>query len=234
MPAYRDHASGLEAPIADVMRAQAPMRRLANDPIDDDTVLELLRLGAQAAAGRRRRCEFVIVRDPDVRHQLARTYRQGWSIYKRVLRTRTGDDALLEARQWEADHFEDVPVLIVTCVVGRRPLFPAIGAAAFYAPAFAAVQNILLAAGAIGLGAAASTLPLWSSWEARRTLGLPAAVTPVAVIPIGWPRGIATPPHVPPVGNVAHLDRWGHQPFRTPPDGQSMTDGARSAALRKA
>jgi nitroreductase len=234
MPGYRDIASGLDAPIAEVMRNQAPMRRLAPDPVDDDTVLELLRLGAQAAAGRRRRCEFVIVRDPDVRHQLARTYRQGWSIYKRVLRTRSGDDALLEARQWEADHFEDVPVLIVTCVVGRRPLFPAIGAAAFYASGFAAVQNILLAAGALGLGAAASTLPLWSSWEARRTLGLPAAVTPVAVIPIGWPRGFATPPHVPPVGNVAHLDRWGHQPFRTLQNGQSMTDRARSAALRKA
>ena len=38
-----------------------------------------------------------------------------------------GDDAELEARQWEADHFEDVPVIIVPCVRGRRPCFPAIG-----------------------------------------------------------------------------------------------------------
>jgi nitroreductase len=234
MPAFREIASRLDASLAEVMRAQAPVRRLEHDPIDDATVLELLSLGAMPTAGRRRRCEFVIVRDPDVRHQLARTYRQGWSIYKRVLRTRSGDDALLEARQWQADHFEDVPVLIVACVVGRRPLFPAVGAAAFYASAFAAVQNILLAAGALGLGASASTLPLWSTWEARRTLGLPARVTPVAVIPVGWPRGVATPPHVPPVGNLAHLDRWGHQPFRTPPDGQTMSYGTRSTRRRKA
>jgi len=200
--------------IAALMRSQAAGRRLRNDPIDDDTVLSLLELAEHASAARDRRCEFVVVRDPDVRHQLARTYRQGWSIYKRVLRTTSSDDAMLEARQWESDHFEDVPVLIVTCIDGRRPAFPAVQAAAFYAGAFPAVQNLLLAAGARGLGASATTLPLWSAWEARRTLGLPARITPVAVVALGWPRGPAIAAPTPPVGNVVHLDRWGHQPFR--------------------
>jgi nitroreductase len=200
--------------VAGLMRAQTAGRRLRNDPIDDATVLELLELATHATAERRRRCEFVIVRDSDVRHQLARTYRQGWSIYKRVLRTRSGDDALLDARQWESDHFEDVPVMIVACVLGRRPLFPAVGAAAFYASAFPAVQNLVLAAGARGLGASPTTLPLWSSWEARRTLGLPRSVTPVAVVTLGWPRGRGVPLAPAPIGNTVHLDRWGHQPFR--------------------
>jgi len=135
-----------------------------------------------------------------------------------VLRTRSSDDALLEDRQWESDHFEDVPVLIVACLPGRRPLFPAIGAAAFYGAAFPAVQNLLLGAAARGLGASATTLPLWSVWEARRTLGLPGKVTPVSVVALGWPRGTvkAGPGGAPKpfVGNVVHLDRWGHQPFR--------------------
>jgi nitroreductase len=200
--------------IATVMRAQTPGRRLRSDPIDDDTVLDLIELAACATAERRRRCEFIVVRDPEVRHQLAITYRQGWSIYKRVLRTQSGDDALLEARQWESDHFEDVPVHIVACVYGRRPLFPAVGAAAFYAAAFPAVQNLVLAAGARGLGASATTLPLWSTWEARRALGIPRRVTPVAVVALGVPRGPAAPTPTSPVGNIVHLDRFGHQPFR--------------------
>jgi nitroreductase len=200
--------------VAEVMRRQAPVRRLLPDPIDDDTVLRLLDLAGHAVADRPRRCEFVVVRDADVRHQLARIYRQGWSVYKRVLRTRSGDDAVLAARQWEADHFEDVPVLVVACVRGRRPIFPAAGAAAFYAAALPAVQNLLLAAQAAGLGAGATTLALSSSWQARRTLGLPRRVTPVAVVPLGRPRGHPEPPVVPPVGNVVHLDRYGHQPFR--------------------
>lgn len=214
--------------IAALMRAQAPVRRLRPDPIDDPTVLTLLELAAHAVAERPRRCEFVVVRDPDVRHQLARIYRQGWSIYKRVLRSRAGDDALLTARQWEADHFEDAPLHVVVCVKGRRPRFPAVGAASFYGAAFPAVQNLLLAAHAAGLGASATSLALWSAWQARRTLGLPRRVTPVAVVPIGRPRHPlgppppATPgsppaaagPRVAPVGNLVHLDRYGHQPFR--------------------
>ena len=204
--------------VAELMRSQAAHRRLHNDPIDDETVLALLDLAAHATTSRSQRCGFVVVRDPDVRHQLARTYRQGWSVYKRVLRSRAGTDVLLEDRQWESDHFEDVPVLIVACLPGRRPLFPAIGAAAFYGTAFPAIQNLLLAAAARGLGASATTLPLWSVWEARRTLGLPRRVTPVSVVALGWPRGgelraSAVAP-APLVGNVVHLDRWGHQPFR--------------------
>src|SRR4029078_11311065 len=86
--------------LAELMRAQAAGRRLRRDPVDDATVLALLARARHATADRRRRCEFVVVRDPDIRHQLARTYRQGWSIYKRVLRTRSHDDAVLEGRRW--------------------------------------------------------------------------------------------------------------------------------------
>jgi nitroreductase len=214
---FDEIADRLSAPVAEVMRTQGPARRvLPGGEIDDETVLELLSLAAHAS-DEHRRCEFVVVRSPEVKHQLARANRQGWSIYKRFLRTASREDALLESRQWLADHFEDVPVIVVACVRGRRPLFPAIGAAAFYGSVFPAVQNLLLAARAAGLGAARTTLPLWSRWEARRTLGLPRSVTAVAVIPIGWPRGTPEPPRVPPIGNVTHLDRWGHQPYRARP-----------------
>ncbi len=146
VPAMDADDPPLDAPLAEVMYAQAPVRRLLPDPVDDDTVLTLLDLASRATAGQRRRVEFVVVRDPEVRHQLARSYRQGWSIYRRVLHSRLGDDAVLAARQWEADHFEDVPVLVVACVHGRRPVFPAIGAASFYSGVFPAVQNLLLGA----------------------------------------------------------------------------------------
>jgi nitroreductase len=197
-----------------VMRAQTAGRRLRSDPLDDATVLELLDLASHATASHRRRCSFIVVRDPEVRHQLARTYRQGWSVYKRVLRSRSYSDAELEARQWESDHFEDVPVHVVTCVDGRRPRIAGLRAAAFYAAALPAVQNLRLAAAARGLGASATMLPLWSTWEARRTLRLPRRITPVAVVALGWPRGAGAPAPTPPIGNLVHLDRYGHQPFR--------------------
>ena len=155
------------------------------------------------------------MRDPEVKHQLARANRQGWSIYKRVLRTRSQDDDLLESRQWLADHFEDVPVIVVACVHGRRPLFPAIGASAFYGSAFPAVQNLLLAL-ASGRARRRAAPPCRCGRAGRPAgrSGCRAASPPVAVVPIGWPRGTPEPARVPPVGNVTHLDRWGHQPYR--------------------
>ena len=46
------------------------------------------------------------------------------------------------------------------------------------------------------------------------TLGLPARVTPVAVVPLGWPRGKYGPTTRKPVGEVVHLDRYGNRQFR--------------------
>ena len=67
------------------------------------------------------------------------------------------DDALLEARQWEADHFEDVPVIVVACVRGRRPCSPRSAPPPSTARRFPAVQNLLLAAAAPRASAASAT-----------------------------------------------------------------------------
>jgi nitroreductase len=122
---------------------------------------------------------------------------------------------ILDAVQWQADHFEEIPVLVVACLRGLRPLFPPVGAASYYGSIFPSVQNLLLAARAAGLGAALITLPLWSTLSARRILGLPWNVTPCAVVPLGWPRGRYGPTTRRPVGEVVSLDRYGNRPFRS-------------------
>ena len=187
---------------------------------------------SRATAGQRRRCEFVVVRDPDVRHQLARTYRQGWSIYKRVpahpRRRRRRSSKPASGRPTTS---RTCRCIIVACVRGRRPLFPAIGAAAFYArrvPGGAEPPARRGRARPRRRGEHARRCG--RRWEARRTLGLPAAVTPVAVVAArvaaGRP-GAAAP--VAPVGNLVHLDRYGHQPFRVAPG----TDGVSAPATSR-
>jgi hypothetical protein len=79
------------------------------------------------------------------------------------------------------------------------------------------VQNLLLAARAVNLGAALITLPLWSTWSARRILGCPWSVQPCAVIPLGWPRGRYGPTTRRPVGEVVSLDRYGQRPWKGAP-----------------
>ena len=84
---------------------------------------------------------------------------------------------------------------------------------AYYGSIYPSVQNLLLAARAVGLGAALITLPLWSTFVTRRILGLPFSVMPCAVVPLGWPRGRYGPTTRRPVGEVVSLDRYGNRPF---------------------
>ncbi len=218
MPDFSDVSAGLQMPLAEAMQTQRAVRRLRPDPVDDETVLEVLRLATKApTGGNMQGWEFMVIRDPGVKHQLARLNRQAWSIYRRFARRAARGNIsqarILSAVQWQADHFEDAPVIIVCCLHGR--VWPStMGKASFFGSIFPAVQNLLLAARAIGLGAALTTLPLWSRTLVRRTLGLPRTVTACAVIPMGWPMGGGYGPTTRrPIEEILHLDHYGTRPY---------------------
>ena len=217
MPSFAEVKAGLAMPLAEAMETQRAIRRLRPDPVDDETVLRCLELAVRApTGGNRQGWEFIVVRDPEVKHQLARLNRQSWSVLKRGYARAEGDPKAkrtIAAVQWQADHFEEVPVVIVACLRGLRLGFPPTVAASYYGSIFPAVQNLLLAARSLGLGAALTTLPVWSALLARRTLGLPWNVTPIAAVPLGWPQGGYGPTTRRPVEEVTHLDRYGNRAF---------------------
>jgi nitroreductase len=209
----------LSMPLEEAMRTQRAIRRLKPDPVDDALVLHLIELALRAPTGSNaQNWQFVIVKDREVKARLGKMNRQAWRLYGGIGRRMAQNDPpmmrILEAVQWQADHFEQIPVIVVACLAGMIPLLPRIAVSSLYGSIFPSVQNLLLAARAAGLGACLITLPLWNTFMARRALGLPWTVTPCAVIPIGWPRGRYGPTTRKPVGEVVHLDRWGNQPFR--------------------
>ncbi|HWP64822.1 MAG TPA: nitroreductase family protein [Candidatus Limnocylindria bacterium] len=205
-------------PLEEAMRTQRAIRRLKPDPVDDALVLHLIELALKAPTGSNaQNWEFVVVRDRAVKRRLGQLNRRAWNLYGGIGRRLYGDDPpmrrIMDAVQWQADHFEEIPVLVVACLRGPRIPFPAIAASSYYGSIYPSVQNLLLAARAAGLGAALITLPLWSTFLARRALGLPRTVKPCAVVPLGWPRGHYGPTTRRPVGEVVHLDRYGQRPF---------------------
>jgi nitroreductase len=74
--------------------------------------------------------------------------------------------------------------------------------------AYPAVQNILLAARALGLGAVLTTQHFFVPGEMEAVLGLPSSVTLAAVIPVGWPKGNFGPVKRPPPQAVVSWDRY--------------------------
>jgi nitroreductase len=208
-----------DMPLEEAITTQRALRRLKPDPVDDALLLRLVELALKAPTGSNaQNWEFIVIKDAAVKAQLGRRNRQAWSLYgwlgRRANRGNAKMNRLLDAVQWQADHFEEIPVVIVACLRGPRLPFPNAAATSYYGSIFPSVQNLLLAARAAGLGAALITLPLWSTFSVRRILGLPWNVTPCAVIPIGWPVGRYGPTTRRPVGDVVSLDRFGNRPWQ--------------------
>jgi nitroreductase len=220
-------ADRLSMSLVEAMETQRAVRRVLPDPVDDDLVVRCIELALRAPTGSNGQTwEFVVVKDAATKAAFAKKYRQAWAVYGTIgERTSKGRDPsmtkVLAAVRWQVEHFEEIPVLVVPCLrssalaAQRIPLIggPQIGTSSFYGSIYPSVQNLLLAARAVGLGASLITLPLWSTSFARRTLGLPLSVTPVCMVPLGWPRGRYGPTTRRPVGEVVHLERFGNRPW---------------------
>ena len=165
----------LDMSLEEAMRSQRAIRRLKADPVDDRLVLHLIELALKAPTGSNaQNWEFVVVKDRAVKAKLGRLNRLAWTLYGgigRRMAARRGDTGLtkiIDAVQWQADHFEEIPVVIVACLNGVVSPWPPAVTASQYASIFPSVQNLLLGARAAGLGATLITLPLWSRFLARR------------------------------------------------------------------
>jgi len=213
---------GLDMSLEDAMTTQRSVRRIRPDPVDDALVLRLIELAQKAPTQQNSQAwEFIVVKDPAVKAKLARQNRRMWRLYRPIAAWKARNDPKTQrmnaAVSWSVEHFEETPVFVVACIRGSRVAFPPIVAASTYGSIFPSIQNLLLGARAVGLGANLVTMPLWSNRAARRILGLPWSVTPVAMVPLGWPIGRYGPTTRRPVGDAVSLDRFGNRPWRGHP-----------------
>jgi nitroreductase len=142
----------LTMPLEEAMRTQRALRRLRPDPVDDALVLRLIELALKAPTGRNaQNWEFVLVKDRVVKARLARVYRMAWGLYGRSGRRLTARDPKMQrmvtAVQWQVEHFEDIPVLVVACLRALRPVWPPIAVTSYYGSIYPSVQNLLLRPG---------------------------------------------------------------------------------------
>jgi nitroreductase len=189
-----------------VVGRQRACREFRPDPVEDDLVERCLEAATLApSAENRQPWVFVVVRNTELRGVIADLTRRAWRGGGRQhSEPRLSSGLLADVERGAEGGVAAAPVLIVVCGDTRLGL-----EATLPASIFPAVQNLLLAATALGLGSALTTLPVAFGDELRASLTLPTAVHPLAVVPLGWPARPLGPPRRRPVSEKAHREGYG-------------------------
>jgi nitroreductase len=163
-----------ELSLFEAIRTQRAIRLFRDEPVDDALIERMIEAATRAPSARNAQpWRFIIVRDRDTKAKLG-------AIFDELGRRLMGQ-AAPERTPWE-----DVPVLIAVCSEGGAGTDPA-AITALDASIFPAVQNLLLAARALGLGTVLTTRWKRREPEVRSLLGLPDTAGIHAIVPTGWP-----------------------------------------------
>lgn len=193
-------------PFFDVVFAQRACREYADTDVEDATIELVLRAATHApSAENRQPWEFVVVRDPARRAAIHDLTEAAWNRAGRAFsETRLPPKLLKEVDFGIAGGgYRTAPVLVVVCADLHRGLPATVGSSIF-----PCVQNLLLAAGALGLGSALTTLVAQGD-ALRDLLALPEHVVPQAVIPLGVAARPLGPPRREPATAHMHRERYG-------------------------
>lgn len=200
------------------MSSQRAMRRLKTDPVPDEYIEKVLWAATQAPnGGNVQPWRFLVIRDPEKKKGLQAIYAHQWSLYVKQRNsagpaTDSASAQALEkqfnAGQYLADHLHEVPAIIIPCGF----LLAVNTGIASGSSIYPAIQNLMLAARALGLGTVMTTLHRHNEDAVRELLGIPENAHTAALIPIGWPMGRFGPINRKPVSEVTYLDTWGNKP----------------------
>jgi nitroreductase len=181
---------GEEVPLLEGLRTMRAIRRLRPDPVPPALIRKVCEAGTFApSGGNRQPWFFVAVTEPERRAFVAERYRTAFTTYIQPAIVAAEDPRYPEAKRRNlraalhlAEHLHEVPVHLFVAGWTRR------GAPQTQA-LFPAIQNVLLACRAVGLGASLTTVHLAYGREIDAWLGLPENAPSCALLPIGWPIG---------------------------------------------
>jgi len=193
--------------VFDVIGRQRACREFADRSVPDDAIARVLEAATYApSAENRQPWVFVVVRDAVTREHIHDLTLRAWQGAARAGAAERLTPSLLA----DVDHgiagggYRTAPVVVVVAADSERAF-----ASTFGSSIFPATQNLLLAATALGLGSALTTITTAFTDDLRALLDLPEHVVPLAVVPLGHPVRPLGPPGREPFAEHTHRDRFG-------------------------
>ncbi len=184
------------------------IRHVKPDPVPDELIEKVIDAGIRApSAVNYQNWLFVVVKDAALRQQIGRLYRDAGERIRTEYASRLSDrpghmsadkfQRLMSSAAYLREHLGEAPVLLFACLrarsadqamAGATGSAPAMTQRTTAASIYPAVQNMILACRALGLGTVLTTLHTFAEDEIKALLGLPADVTTYALLPIGYPQ----------------------------------------------
>ena len=186
------------------------MRRLdPNRDVSDAELLKIVEAATRAPSGSNSQpVRWLVVKDAAKRKQLGDIYRACWEpvrkMYAATISGESDNSRVLRSADYLGDHMGDAPAIVLPCSRGAP------GQAE--SSVFGAVQNLFLAARALGLGTTLTTVHRTREAEVKAVLGIPEDFTTWAMIPVGYPLGRWGEAKRLPVREVTYWDGWRNPP----------------------
>jgi nitroreductase len=195
-----------------VMSTARTIRRFTDQPVDDATLARCLEAATWAPSGANAQAwRFVVLRSPEMRAVVAKAATQALAIIEPVygMSRPADDDDSRRARTYRATYELHDRAGEFTSVLFTQRRFDTASELLLGGSIFPAMQNFLLAARALGLGAC---LTSWASYGGepllRGAVGVPDDWMLAGHVVVGWPRGNHGPVRRRPVSEVVYLDGW--------------------------
>ncbi|MFP5328062.1 MAG: nitroreductase family protein [Acidimicrobiia bacterium] len=190
--------------VFEAIRTTRAMRRLDNErPVSDEDLWTILEAASKGATGGNAQpVRWVVVRDAEKKRRLGEIYKQCWEQVGAMYRQRTSAEdtqtqRILTSADHLGEHMGEAPVLIIPASKGGDP-----------ASVYPGVQNLFLAARALGLGTTLTTVHKFREEEVREVLGMPDDITTWAMIPVGYPTGKWGEAKRRPIEEITYWDTW--------------------------
>lgn len=193
--------------VFEAIRTTRAMRRLdSNRPVPEKDLILILEAASKApSGGNSQPVQWIVVRDPELRRRLGEIYGESahrtLKGYAEPARNDPDIARMLRSSLYLADHMGDAPVLLIPCApAGRVRVEGAV---------YPAIQNLMLAARALGLGTTLTSMHRDNEQPVKDLLGIPTEIQTFAMIPLGYPLGRWGEAKRRPVSETTHWDRWG-------------------------
>lgn len=204
--------TGLTNDVWDVMSTARTIRRFTDEPVDGAILARCLQAATWAPSGANaQRWRFIILQSAEMRAVVATAAARALEVIEPVYgMTRPApDDDSRKARTNRATYEVHDRAGELTSVLFTQIRFPTASELLLGGSIFPAMQNFLLAARAVGLGAC---LTSWASYGGeellRDAVGVPEDWMLAGHVVVGWPRGNHGPVRRRPLSEVLFLDHW--------------------------